>query len=116
MMKMMKKKKRKNTLARDDLARCRLHGLILHPNSSLSTLSLLHSSSFLIFQSSSSGRLVNDSDFFFFFFDDDDDNYVCMYVCMYEQSLSIYSVDDDDELGWVLFHVSAPALRNWQLR
>jgi len=82
MMKMMKKKKRKNTLARDDLARCRLHGLILHPNSSLSTLSLLHSSSFLIFKSSSSGRLVNDSDFLFFF--DDDDDYVCLYVCMYE--------------------------------
>lgn len=36
---------------------------------------------------------------------------------MNEESLSIYSVDDDDdELGWVLFHVSAPALRNWQLR
>lgn len=107
-MKMMKKKKRKNTLARDDLARCRLHGLILHPNSSLSTLSLLHSSSFLIFQSSSSGRLVNDSDFFF---DNDDDDYVCLYVCMCEESISIYSVDDDDVFGWVLFHVSAPALR-----
>lgn len=112
-MKMMKKKKRKNTLARDDLARCRLHGLILHPNSSLSTLSLLHSSSFLIFQSSSSGRLVNDSDFFF---DNDDDDYVCLYVCMCEESISIYSVDDDDVFGWVLFHVSAPALRNWKLR
>lgn len=84
-MKMMKKKKRKTTLARDDLARCRLHGLILHPNSSLSTLSLLHSSSFLIFQSSSSGRLVNDSDFFF---DNDDDDYVCMYVCMKNLSQS----------------------------
>ena len=83
---MMKKKKRKNTLARDDLARCRLHGLILHPNSSLSTLSLLHSSSFLIFQSSSSGRLVNDSDFFDD--DDDDDEYVCMYVCMKNLSQS----------------------------